>query len=646
MTEAAAIPPKIAWIFGCMILYWAYCIISGIVGARRARTSVDYFLAGGNLSPTLFALAATATCFSGWTFIGHPGLTYTEGWQYAYASFYALTIPLTGILFLKRQWLLGQRHSFTTPGALLAWYFRSDLLRIGVVGVALLFSVPYIGVQLRAAGFLFNVLTDGLLGVEFGMWVLASVVVSYVASGGLRTVVWVDVLQFPLLAVGIVSVGWLTLHYVGGWDRFIAGVIALAQDDTVRTPDGYSHYLAIPGAMQGINDGSRAIGGPWTGTMILTYLIALMGIQVSPAFTMLALASRRPAFAVQQVWVSAFAMGLILVVFTAIQGIGGHFLGADRTFLAAHPDLVNPILVDELGHRDLLDLPGGRDLLVPQLINLLGGTAPWLVGLLTLAALAAMESTASCYMTTAGGLIAHDLFQCFLRPGADDHTLKFVGRMGVVSVVMLALLVASASSEALALLGGLAVSYGLQMAPALVGVCYWPFLTRQGVIAGLLVGLVVVTLTEAVGLSKLGIDAWGRWPLTIHAAAWGLLANFGVAISLSAFTRDDPEHKTECHRWLDEQTRLPSRKRRWVRPITVLMLLWMGFAAGPGAVLGNTLFGDPADPTTWLFGFPSIWVWQLGGWAIGVGLLAALAYFLELSVPTPADRPPTSEYKR
>jgi len=110
---------------------------------------------------------------------------------------------------------------------LLAWYFRSDLLRIGVVGVALLFSVPYIGVQLRAAGFLFNVLTDGLLGVEFGMWVLASVVVSYVASGGLRTVVWVDVLQFPLLAVGIVSVGWLTLHYVGGWDRFIAGVIAL-----------------------------------------------------------------------------------------------------------------------------------------------------------------------------------------------------------------------------------------------------------------------------------------------------------------------------------------------------------------------------------------------------------------------------------
>lgn len=144
MNHLANITPKITWIFGCMILYWAYCILWGVVGARRARTASDYFLASGKLSPVLFTLAATAVCFSGWTFIGHPGLTYTDGWQYAYASFYALTIPLTGILFLKRQWLLGQRYGFTTPGAMLAYYFRSDLLRVLVVGVALFFSVPYL----------------------------------------------------------------------------------------------------------------------------------------------------------------------------------------------------------------------------------------------------------------------------------------------------------------------------------------------------------------------------------------------------------------------------------------------------------------------------------------------------------------------
>lgn len=643
MTETAVINPKIAWIFGCMILYWVYCIVWGIIGARRARTASEYFLAGGRLSPVLFTLAATATCFSGWTFVGHPGLTYTDGWQYAYASFYALTIPLTGILFLKRQWLLGRRHGFVTPGAMLAWYFRSDLLRVLVVGVALFFSVPYIGLQLRAAGFLFNVLTDGLLGVEFGMWVLASVVVSYVASGGLRTVAWVDALQVFLLAAGIVAVGLLTLHFVGGWDRLIAGIVALSRDDPVRTPDGYSHYLAIPGAAQWVRDGSQAVGGPWTGTMILSYLIALMGIQASPAFSMLALASRRPAFAAQQVWASALVMGLILMVFTAIQGIGGHFLGADQAFLTAHPGLVNPMLVDELKHRDLLDLPGGRDLLVPELINLLGDTAPWLVGLLALAALAAMESTASCYMATAGGMIAYDLVQRFLLPRAGDHTLKFIGRMGVVTVVMLALLVAGASADALALLGGLAVSYGLQMVPALVAVCYWPFLTRQGVTAGLLLGLLAVTLTEAAGLRWFHIEAWGRWPLTFHAAAWGLLANFGVAILVSALTRDDAERKVESHSWLAERSALPPGKRRWVAPIAVLASLWLLFAAGPGAVIGNTLFGDPNRPATWRFGIPSIWAWQLFGWVIGVGLLALLAYYLELGTAAKADETVASE---
>lgn len=632
MTETAAITPKTAWIFGCMILYWTYCIVWGIVGARRARSASDYFLAGRQLSPLLFTLAATATCFSGWTFIGHPGLSYTEGWQYAYASFYALTIPLTGILFLKRQWLLGRRHGFVTPGALLAAYFQSDVLRVLVVLVALFFSVPYIGLQLRAAGFLFNVLTDGLLGVEFGMWVLASVMISYVASGGLRTVAWVDALQAPLLAAGIVTIGLLTLHLVGGWERFVAGVIALAQDDPLRTPDGYSHYLAIPGAMQWVRDGSQAVGGPWTGTMILSYLVALMGIQVSPAFSMLAFASRQPAFAAQQVWASAAAMGLILMVFTVVQGIGGHFLGADRAFLAAHPDLVHPVLVDALHQRDLLSLPSGRDLLVPELINWLGATAPWLMGLLALAALAAMESTASCYMATAGGLIAYDLAQRFLWPGADDHTLKFIGRIGVMLVVVLALLVASASTDALALLGGLAVSYGLQMVPALVAVCYWRFPTRQGIVAGLVAGLVAVTLTDAAGLRWLGITAWGRWPLTVHAAVWGLAANWGVTLLVSAFTRDDAAHKADWHRWLAAQTVLPPHKRRWVLPIAALTGLWLLLAVGPGAIVGNTLFGDPDTPATWRFGVPPIWTWQLSGWAVGVGLLALLACYLELGV--------------
>lgn len=82
----------------------------------EARTATDYFVAGRSVSMWVFILAATATSFSGWTFIGHPGLIYQDGLQYAYASFYAITIPFTGLLFLKRQWMIGKRWGFVTPG--------------------------------------------------------------------------------------------------------------------------------------------------------------------------------------------------------------------------------------------------------------------------------------------------------------------------------------------------------------------------------------------------------------------------------------------------------------------------------------------------------------------------------------------------
>ena len=198
---------KVTWLFIFVVLYWAYCIYWGVRGAMTAKTASDYFIAGRGISLWVFVLAATATSFSGWTFMGHPGLIYRDGFQYAYASFYAITIPFTGVMFLKRQWMLGKRFGFVTPGEMLSEYFRGDLIRILVVVVAMCFSIPYLGLQLRASGFLFNVLTDGALSVNVGMWLLSAVVFIYVASGGLRAVAYVDTLQCILLAGGIIAIG-------------------------------------------------------------------------------------------------------------------------------------------------------------------------------------------------------------------------------------------------------------------------------------------------------------------------------------------------------------------------------------------------------------------------------------------------------
>ncbi len=632
---------KVIWLLVFVGLYWAYCIYWGIRGAQTSKTASDFFIAGRKISIWVFVLAATATSFSGWTFMGHPGLIYRDGFPYAYASFYAITIPFTGVLFLKRQWMLGKRFGFVTPGEMLSAYFKSDLIRILVVIVALVFSVPYLGIQLRASGFLFNVLTDGLLGVNVGMWLLSAVVLIYVASGGLRAVAYVDTVQCLLLAGGIIALGIISLASIGGFGNLIDGIVALSENDTKLTPDGYSHYIAIPGVIQFVDSGAKAVGGPWTGIMVLTYMFALMGIQSAPAFTMWSFSNKSPEpFAPQQVWASSLGIGGILFIFTAIQGIGSHFLGADLSMLTNHPDLVNNVIGPNIGNQDLMETASKQGGLVPQLINLMSGTAPWLVGLLSVCALAAMQSTGAAYMSTAGGMITRDIIKRYLLPDASHNQQKFYGRTFVALIVIMALIVATVSKDALVLLGGLAVAYGFQMWPSLIAVSYWPFLTRVGVNIGLIAGLIAVTFTESIGTSIFaffGIEAWwGRWPLTIHSAGWGIFFNLGLAIIISYFTqnKEEHDHKMQFHNFLSEYAGLPDSKKKLIPTAWIITLLWFFFGIGPGAVIGNTIFGNPIDASTWIFGIPSIWAWQILFWIIGVYMMWMLAYKMELSTPS------------
>ncbi|MEN8264554.1 MAG: sodium:solute symporter [Nitrospirota bacterium] len=631
---------KIVWLFLFVAAYWVYCIFWGIKGAKMATTASDYFIAGRTIPIWVFVLAATATSFSGWTFMGHPGLLYRDGFQYAYASFYAITIPFTGVVFLKRQWILGKRFGYVTPGEMFSDYFKSDAIRILTVVVALVFSIPYLGVQLRASGFLFNVLTDGMLGVETGMWMLSLVVFIYVASGGLRAVAYVDTVQCILLAGGIIAIGFIAVSAAGGWTALNTGIANLTSPDAVaalggevmdkkRTMDGFSHYIAVPGVIQFIPTGTKAVGGAWTGIMILSYAFALMGIHSSPAFSMWSFANKNPKpFAPQQVWASSFGIGGILIFFTAMQGLGGHLIGADPRMLEA--GFATDVM--KLG-KDLMAMPGKQGMIVPALINLLADTAPWAVGLLSVCALAAMQSTGAAYMSTAGGMLTRDLYKHFIKPDASHATQKLFGRIGVGIIVLSALVVATTSKDALVLLGGLAVAYGFQMWPALIAICYWPFLTRRGITVGLILGLIAVTCTETIGTKWFGITSWGRWPLTIHSAGWGIIFNLGSAILISAFTQDSESraHRQKYHDYLKEHAGLPEEKKSLVPLAWIIVVVWFMFAQGPGTVIGNTIFGNPNDAATWTFGIPSIWAWQIIWWALGVGMMWFLAYKMQMS---------------
>jgi hypothetical protein len=230
-------------------------------------------------------------------------------------------------------------------------------------------------------------------------------------------------------------------------------------------------------------------------------------------------------------------------------------------------------------------------------------------------------------------MLTRDIYRHFFKKDASNLTQKVVGRIGVGVIVFSALIVATTSTDALVLLGGLAVAYGFQMWPALIGICYWPMLNRKGITLGLIAGIIAVTLTETIGQNWFGITAWGRWPWTIHSAGWGIIFNFSIAVIVSALTQNKETlaHRLKFHAFLKEHAGLPESKKNLVPVAWVVVIVWFIFAQGPGAVLGNTIFGNPTDSSTWLFGMPSIWLWQIIWWALGVAMMWFLAYKLEMS---------------
>ena len=605
------------WLLGFVGLYWAYCLFWGFKGARAAKTSTDYFLAGRSIGIWVFVLAATATSFSGWTFVGHPGKIFTDGLPYAFASFYALTIPFTGVLFLRRQWVLGKAYNYITPGEMYSDYYGGNAIRLLTVLVAFLFSVPYLGVQLRASGSLFNVLTDGLIPVNVGMIALSTVVMIYVASGGLKSVAFVDCAQAILLALGITVLGGVVLYYLGGWSGFTAGLAELVRLDVESgknlTLDGYSTKVAIPGSIQMVSAGSNSIGGGWTGIMCMTYMFALMGIQSSPAFSMWAFSNKTSrAFRWQQVVASALVIGVILFTFTIFQGLGGQML------------VYKGILVDVTDSN-----------LVPKIISLLSKSVPWLVGLLAVCALAAMQSTGAAYMSTFSAMVTRDIYAKYISPDATDKSQKFTGRLFVVLVTVAALIVAANSSQAIVMLGGLAVAYGFQMYPSLIGLCYYKGFTRKGVVAGLVVGLIAVTLTDKTS-GWFGVP-WGAYPFTIHSAGWGILFNLITTTVVSLLTRESDlrkKIKQQKHDLLQAVSGMNQERKKKIRSAWVLTLIWFLVGFGPFATIGNSLFSDPNLPQLWApLSLPSLWVWQLLFLAYGVFVMWYLAFYMGLSEP-------------
>ncbi len=570
--------PK-TWVWTFLIIYIIYCFYWGLKGYFTEKTSSGYAIAGRSIPFIAFLMAATAASFSGWTFVGHPGLIWRDGLAYAFASFYVLTIPITGAFFAKRNWLLGKRYGFITPGDMFAYYFNNEAVRWLTVIAAFLYSMFYSGLQLIAAAALFY----HVAGVDpfWGLIFMAFIVWFYVVSGGLRASTWVGVLQFCLLVGGIILLGFfvITSPEIGGWTKFSAGVQGL-EDKYTQVPALIKFQLGT---------------GGWTAVMILTYMFALMGIQSSPAFTLWNFGIKSPKpLAWQQAFMSTFVVGLALFFFTAFQGMGARILAAANIIAPKVDGDVVPMLMTEL-------LPGP------------------ILGLVFLGAIAAIHSTAAPYIGTGGTILLRDVYWRYIKKQQASHSEQIWMNRVLATVITLAAVVVSLTSrDAIVMIGGFATAFGFIMYLLLLGV-HWGFrFPSLGATLGLIAAIIACFLTYTF--------VW-VYPLTMHTAFWGLATGLGVAYLCRALgvkdTKETIERQAEVRNWLDSVDEPSESGKQWRKIMKWAVPIWYFFAIGPACLMGNSAFS--------FCGFSPLWSWQIVWWILGIIMMWALCFKAEMA---------------
>ncbi len=118
---------------------------------------------------------------------------------------------------------------------------------------------------------------------------------------------------------------------------------------------------------------------------------------------------------------------------------------------------------------------------------------PWIAGILLSAILAAVMSTLSCQLLVCSSAITEDLYKAFLRKGASQKELVWVGRMMVLVVALVAIaLAANPENRVLGLVSYAWAGFGAAFGPVVLFSVMWSRMTRNGALAGMIIGAVTV----------------------------------------------------------------------------------------------------------------------------------------------------------
>lgn len=125
---------------------------------------------------------------------------------------------------------------------------------------------------------------------------------------------------------------------------------------------------------------------------------------------------------------------------------------------------------------------------------------PWIAGILLSAILAAVMSTLSCQLLVCSSAITEDLYKAFLRKNAGQKELVWIGRFMVLVVALIAIaLAANPENRVLGLVSYAWAGFGAAFGPVVLFSVMWSRMTRNGALAGMIIGAVTVIVWKQFG---------------------------------------------------------------------------------------------------------------------------------------------------
>ncbi|HET6142140.1 MAG TPA: sodium:solute symporter [Candidatus Acidoferrales bacterium] len=199
-----------------IIVYLAGITIFGIAFRRGQSTVRDYFLGGRTAPWWALALSIVATETSTLTIIGTPALAFSGNLTFLQFVFGYLVGRVVIVLIFLPHYFRGE---FYTAYQLMETRFG---VRVKAVAASTFLVTRVLAEGVRVAAIALVVTAALGTGQRTSILLIMTLVLIYTFEGGMKAVIWTDVVQFLLYFSGSLAAFFLLWHRIlGGWHTIV-----------------------------------------------------------------------------------------------------------------------------------------------------------------------------------------------------------------------------------------------------------------------------------------------------------------------------------------------------------------------------------------------------------------------------------------